>query len=573
MKYSENTIKVLEGRYLLRDRRGSVIESPEGLFRRVAKAVAEAETRFDDISSQKQWEDTFFEVMSHLKFLPNSPTLLNAGKERQQLSACFVLPVEDSMEKIFDAVKNAAIIHKSGGGTGFSFSRLRPKDSPVATTGGTSSGPVSFMEVFNTATEAIKQGGARRGANMGVLRIDHPDIIDFIRVKEKPRKMTNFNLSVAVTDAFLNALSENEDYTLINPYTGKAAGTKKAAQIFNLLAEKAWASGEPGVIFIDTINASNPTPGMGRIESTNPCGEQPLLPFESCNLGSINLSKFVSGKDINWQELAKTVTLGVRFLDNVIEVNHYPLEEIKVITLANRKIGLGVMGFADLLISLGIRYNSADGVQMGEKLMSFIDREAKKASEKLAAERGPFPNFGMSIYAKRNEPPLRNATVTTIAPTGTISLIADCSSGIEPLFGVAYTRKALANTELYYTNPYFMEAAKSGGFYSPSLIKKIGAGGSIRDIEEAPQHLKDLLVTTVDIDYRWHVKMQAAFQRHTDNAVSKTINFHPQATVEDVKEAIIMAHELGCKGLTVYRLGSRAGQPLEICDYCMGRRG
>lgn len=573
VKYSDNTIRVLEGRYLLRDGRGRLIENPEGLFRRVAKVVAGAEALFGNTGAQKKWEEAFFKEMAGLKFLPNSPTLLNAGKEVQQLSACFVLPVEDSMEKIFDAVKEAAIIHKSGGGTGFSFSSLRPKGSPLTSTGGTSSGPVSFIEVFNTATEAIKQGGARRGANMAVLRIDHPDIIDFIRIKETPGKLTSFNLSVALTDTFLDALSKEDHYALIDPCTGKAVKKENAAKIFHLLTEKAWFSGEPGVLFIDTINKTNPTPDIGKIESTNPCGEQPLLPYESCNLGSVNLSKFVLGQDIDREALAGTVALAVRFLDNVIEVNDYPLEEIKAITLGNRKIGLGVMGFADLLILLGIPYNSAKAVQKGEEIMSFIDKEAKKASQELARQRGAFPNFAGSIYAKRNDPPLRNATVTTIAPTGTISLIADCSSGIEPLFAVAYKRKAMENTKLSYVHPHFLEAAKSGGFYSPALIEKIKAKGSISAIDEIPQALKRLLITAVDMDCERHIKMQTAFQRHTDNAVSKTINFPPHAKVEDVKEAIIMAHHLGCKGLTVYRLGSREGQPLEMCDYCMGRRG
>lgn len=573
MKYSENTIRVLEGRYLLRDRGGRFIESPEGLFKRVAKAVASAEHLFDNSSEQKKWEIAFFREMANLRFLPNSPTLLNAGKEKQQLSACFVLPIEDSMEKIFDAVKEAAIIHKSGGGTGFSFSRLRPQNAPVKSTGGTSSGPVSFMEVFNTATEAIKQGGARRGANMGVLRIDHPDIVDFICIKETPGKMINFNLSVALTDAFLETVSKKENYSLVDPCSGKTVKKENAAKIFGLLTEKAWATGEPGVLFIDTINKANPTPDMGEIESTNPCGEQPLLPHESCNLGSINLSKFVTNNDIDWKALADTVALAVRFLDNIIEVNDYPLDEISEITLGNRKIGLGVMGFADLLILLGIPYNSAKAVQKGEEIMTFIHKEARNASRELALQRGAFPNFDRSIYSKRKEPPLRNATVTTIAPTGTISLIADCSSGIEPLFGVAYKRRALASTELPYVHPHFLEAAKSGGFYSLSLIEEIESKGTIRDMHKVPEKLKKLLVTSVDMDYSWHIKMQAAFQRHTDNAVSKTINFPPEATIEDVREAIIMAHDLDCKGLTVYRHGSREGQPLEMCDYCIGRRG
>ena len=573
MKLSDNARKVLEGRYLLRDDRGIIVETPEGLFRRVARSVAEAEREWGGDSAVTEMEEKFFTAMTDLRFLPNSPTLMNAGKENQQLSACFVLPVEDSMERIFDAVKAAALIHKSGGGTGFSFSRLRPKNDPVRSTHGISSGPISFMEVFDAATEAIKQGGARRGANMGILRVDHPDILDFICIKERPGKMTNFNLSVAITDAFMDAVRKGEEYLLINPRTGKASGSLKARDVIQLIAEKAWESGEPGVIFIDTINAANPTPALGEIESTNPCGEQPLLPYESCNLGSINLSRFVKDGKILWRELSETISTAVRFLDDVIEVNNYPLKEIEDITRANRKIGLGVMGFADLLIDLGIPYDTGEAVETGEKIMSFLEKEARDASRRLAAWRGAFPNFERSIYHETGEPPQRNATVTTVAPTGTISLIADCSSGIEPLFAVAYTRVAMEGIELPVIHPHFLETAKEVGFYSEDLVEEVVKKGSIQGIDEIPENVRRLFVTSHDIDFRWHIRIQAAFQKHTDNAVSKTINFPEKATVEDVREAFFMAHELRCKGLTIYRYGSRQGQPLNICDYCKGRRG
>lgn len=572
MKLSENAIKILEGRYLLKDKDGNVVESPEGLFRRVARSVAEAELLYDRDADLSRFESEFYRVMSELKFLPNSPTLMNAGKRDQQLSACFVLPVEDSLDKIFDSVKDAALIHKSGGGTGFSFSRLRPKNDPVQTTHGISSGPISFMEVFNSATEAIKQGGARRGANMGVLRVDHPDIIDFIRLKETPGKMTNFNLSVGITDKFMEAVKKDSSYELINPRTDEVSGKINAGELFDLMAEKAWASGEPGILFLDRINAANPTPRLGEMESTNPCGEQPLLPYESCNLGSINLSKFVEKGDILWDDLAITVEASLRFLDNIIEVNHYPLKETDEITKANRKIGLGVMGFADFLIRLGIPYDSEEAVKMGGKAMAFIQMKGKEASIKLGGTRGPFPNYSESIFSEGDEPQIRNATVTTVAPTGTISLIAGCSSGIEPLFSVAYKRKVMEGIELPVIHPLFVELAKEEGFYSEALMDEVIRRGSIQEIAGVPEKIKRLFVTSKDIDFRWHVKMQAAFQKHTDNAVSKTINFFEDLTVDDVKEAFFMAHELGCKGLTLYRYGSRGDQPLNICDYCKGRR-
>lgn len=570
MMLSENAVKVLEGRYLLRNNEGGIVETPDELFRRVAGNVSEAESILGS-GEKRLFEEKFYHAMRNLRFLPNSPTLMNAGKNLQQLAACFVLPVDDSLEKIFDAVKEAALIHKSGGGTGFSFSRLRPKNDPVKSTHGISSGPISFMEVFNSATEAIKQGGTRRGANMGILRVDHPDILDFIHLKETPGRMSNFNLSVAVTDAYMNAAKEGKDYKLINPKTGKSAGSLNAGKVLDLLAEKAWESGEPGIIFLDAINRANPTPQIGEIESTNPCGEQPLLPFESCTLGSLNLSAFVRNGEILWNDLAEVVFLAVRFLDDVIEVNNYPLKMIETMTKANRKIGLGVMGFADMLIHLGISYDSAEAVRIGEKVMAFIEREGHKASESLANERGPFPNYGMSTFSKAGKAKLRNATVTTVAPTGTISLIAGCSGGIEPLFGVAFKRIAMEGTELVYVHDEFVAAAKKKGFYSDELIVRIMKKGSVKDMEDIPREVRRLFVTAKDIDYRWHIKIQAAFQRYTDNAVSKTINFSENKSFDDVREAFLMAWELGCKGLTLYRYGSRKGQPLNICDYCKGR--
>lgn len=567
MGLSENAIKVLEKRYLAKDENGKLLETPEEMFKRVSKAVAAADAGYVSPSELEKIEQEFFEMMANLEFLPNSPTLMNAGRPLGQLSACFVLPIEDTMEGIFETIKNAALIHKSGGGTGFSFSRLRPKGATVNSTGGVASGPISFMKVFNAATEAVKQGGTRRGANMGILRVDHPDIMEFITCKKDNADITNFNISVGITEEFMKAVEEDRDYYLIEPHSQKPVGQLNAHKVFELIVDMSWNNGEPGIIFLDRLNKDNVTPELGVIESTNPCGEQPLLPYEACNLGSVNLSlmmKSTGGKlDIDYEKLGNTVRKAVHFLDNVIEVNQYPLPEIDAMTRGTRKIGLGVMGWADLLCKLNIAYNSQKALNLAEKVMHFIQEESRKESIALAEEKGVFPYFDKSIY-KDLGVKVRNATTTTIAPTGTLSIIAGVSSGIEPLFAISYIRNVMDNDELIEVNPLFKQTAESEGFYSDSLMKRIAQKGTIKGFPEISKSVQNVFVTAHDVTPDWHVKMQAAFQKYTDNAVSKTVNLCKEATREDVREVFEMAYKTFCKGVTIYRDGSRDMQVLNI---------
>ena len=566
MPISENARAVLERRYLIRDEHGEAVETVDELFHRVADAVAAADVRFDPQADVADTARSFYRMMTDLDFLPNSPTLMNAGRPLGQLSACFVLPVADSMEDIFDAIKNAALIHKSGGGTGFSFSRLRAKGSTVNSTGGVASGPISFMKVFNAATEAVKQGGTRRGANMGILRVDHPDILNFINCKADNADITNFNISVGITEAFMEAALKGEMYDLVDPSTKQATGQLNAREVFNKIVYAAWRNGEPGIIFLDRLNRDNVVPSQGEIESTNPCGEQPLLPYESCNLGSINLVNHLMKTPAGWvldrAKLEKTIRTAVHFLDNVIEVNQYPLPEIDRMTRSTRKIGLGVMGFADMLLHMGVPYNSEEGVALAEEIMDTVNSIGHQASEELAEIRGPFPLFDQSIY--RDGRPIRNATVTTIAPTGTLSIIAGVSSGVEPVFAYAYIRNVMDGTHLIETNQILKDRLVEAGIYSDELMQKIVEQGSLAHVDGIPEDIRRVFVCAHDVSPIWHVKMQAAFQRYTDNAVSKTVNFPNSATKEEVAEVYRLAFTLGCKGTTIYRDGSRNEQVLNI---------
>ncbi|MDP8239777.1 MAG: vitamin B12-dependent ribonucleotide reductase [Candidatus Hatepunaea meridiana] len=559
---SENALAVLRKRYLRKDMEGLVIETPKVMFWRVATAIAEGEKSFNGGIEATETAIEFYRMMAALNFVPNSPTLMNAGRSLGQLAACFVLPVEDSMDAIFEALKNAALVHKSGGGTGFSFSRLRQKGAMVRSTAGTASGPISFMTVFNSATETIKQGGTRRGANMGILRVDHPDIRDFITCKQDMVSITNFNISVAITDSFMEALEKGETYNLIDPGTEDTVKQENAREIFDLIVENTWLNGDPGIVFIDEINRHNTVPHIGEIEATNPCGEQPLLPYESCNLGSINLNNIVSDGQVNWDHLRKIIRLSVRFLDDVIEENKYPIDLIREMTQANRKIGLGVMGFADMLYSMGIPYDSGEAQRIGRRIMKFIQDEGRQMSDELAEERGSFPNWEGSAFDK----PTRNATVTTIAPTGTISMIADTSGGVEPNFALVFVKRVMDDDRLLYVNQRFEDAAKADGFYSEKLMDDVADGKKLEEIDDVPDEAKRIFVTAHDISPEWHIRMQAAFQESCDNAVSKTINFGHDATREDIKKSYILAWRLKCKGITIYRDGSRDEQVMNVGD-------
>ncbi len=571
LKLPINTLLVLKRRYLQKDENQNVTESPKELFERVAHAVSEAESDFRSKFSTNEVAEKFFQMMSRLEFIPNSPTLMNAGTSLGQLSACFVLPVEDSIGGIFESLKNMARIHQTGGGTGFDFSRLRPRGDLVSTTKGSASGPVSFMSIFNQATGVIVQGGRRRGANMGILRCDHPDIEDFIEAKTQEGSFSNFNLSVGITDKFMEGVKNNGVFDLVNPRTKERMRSIKARALFDLMVYSSWRTGDPGMVFLDEINRHNPTPHLGEIEATNPCGEIPLLPYESCNLGSIDLSKFVKNGALDWERLKKEIRWGVRFLDNVIHVNKYPLAQIEKIASDNRKIGLGVMGFADMLIRMGIPYTSDESVKTASTVMKFFHEASIEASIDLAKERGVFPNHARSVFAKKNIK-LRNATVNTVAPTGTISIIAGCSSGIEPLFALSYVRNVLSGTRFFETHPMFEMELRRRGLYSKELMAAVGKVGSLRDIHSIPEDLKEVFITSFDVSADMHLRIQAAFQEHTDNSVSKTINLPSDATVEDVRKVFMMAHELKCKGITIYRYNTKKGQVLSFDSRSLGER-
>lgn len=564
---TDNARVVLQRRYLAKDREGNVLEAPDGMFRRVAHNLSQSDLEYGATEAERQaTEDAFYQVMRRLEFLPNSPTLMNAGRELQQLSACFVLPVEDSLDSIFTKVKQTALIHKSGGGTGFAFSRLRPEGDVVGSTGGVASGPVSFINAFDAATDVVKQGGTRRGANMGILHVTHPDILSFITSKEDGQHLSNFNISVAVTEDFMRRVEHDQAYDLVNPRTGQIAGQLNAREVFERMTELAWRTGDPGIVFLDRINRDNPNPQLGDIESTNPCGEQPLLPYESCNLGSLNLARMVRYDDddiaIDWSRMSEVIKTAVHMLDSVIDMNDYPIDEIADMSRKTRRIGLGVMGWSDLLIQMGFRYDSDEALELAEQVMEFIQRETYRASEELSEARGTFPEWERSAYNRGENPQrMRNSAPVTIAPTGTISIIAGASSGIEPLFALSFVRNVMDRTRLVEGNNYFEAVAHNEGFYSEELMEQLAAVGSLEDLD-VPGWVKEVFRVSHDIDPRWHVRMQGAFQKYTDNAVSKTINFPHDATVEDVAEAYQSAYAVGCKGITVYRDGSKAEQVL-----------
>ncbi len=563
LKLPVNSLLVLKNRYLLKNDQGRVIETPGELFQRVARTVSRAELNYGGAGERRSMQEAFYRMMAGREFLPNSPTLMNAGTAIGQLSACFVLPVEDSLESIFETVKNMALIHRTGGGTGFDFSRIRARGELVSTTKGRASGPISFMSIFNQTTDVIIQGGRRRGANMGILRCDHPDVFEFVEAKLSEGVFSNFNLSVAVTDRFINAVKKNGMFDLLSPHTKKKVRSVKARALFDLICFSAWRSGDPGLIFIDEINRRNVTPQLGNIEATNPCSEVLLLPYESCNLGSINLAAMVHNGKLSWEKIRHSVHLGVRFLDNVIDVTRYPLPCIKRITGANRKIGLGVMGFADALVKLGISYAEPRAEALARKIMKFVQAESRAASAELAGRRGPFPNIAKSLYHDRGVS-VRNATMNAIAPTGTISIIAGCSSGIEPLFSLSYTRTVMDGTKLFEVHPEFKAELKRRNLYSQELMSRVTQGSGIQGIARIPRELRRLFVTSFDVAPQQHLRIQAAFQKHTDNSVSKTINLPVAATVEDVREIYLSAYALKCKGITVYRYGSRQEQVLSF---------
>ncbi|MBU1975691.1 MAG: vitamin B12-dependent ribonucleotide reductase [Nanoarchaeota archaeon] len=570
-KLSVNALKVLKERYLLKDLQGNVVETPDELFMRVAKNIARADKLYDKNADVKKTIKEFYDVMANLDFMPNSPTLMNAGTDLQQLAACFVLPIEDSMEGIFGSLRDAAIIHKSGGGTGFSFSNLRARNSRVKSTKGVASGPVSFLTVYNAATEVIKQGGKRRGANMGILRVDHPDVLDFINCKEKNDAITNFNISIGLTEDFMRHVENDEEYPLIDPSTKEIVNKLNAKMVFDMLVSSAWRNGDPGIIFLDRINVDNPTPNIGEIESTNPCGEQPLLPYEACNLGSVNLGNFVNdNKKIDLERLAKVIHTAIHFLDNVIDMGKYPLPMITRMVRANRKVGLGVMGWADMLVELGVSYNSEQGVKLAEKVMAFVKKESDEASSELAKKRGVFPNWNGSIFNKNSKffkgqhMRLRNATRTTIAPTGTIGMIADASGGIEPIFALSFVKRVMDGKELLYVDKNFKKALDENNLYTKELMDKVINQGSIQHVEDIPEEIRKVFVVAHDITPEYHLKMQAAFQKYTDNAVSKTVNFSNEAMVRDVESVYMMAYKLGCKGVTIYRDGSKELQVMNL---------